>query len=50
MPGEAAGGSGGFFEDTVDPFQVVQEASGLGEEARLSRGGVFYPRPEPADE
>ncbi|WP_239014812.1 hypothetical protein [Archangium violaceum] len=42
MPGEAAGGSGGFFEDTVDPFQVVQEASGLGEEARHPAGAALY--------
>src|SRR6188508_609238 len=29
-PGEATGGSGELPEDTTDPFQVVQEASGLG--------------------
>ncbi|WP_395841251.1 Tox-REase-5 domain-containing protein [Cystobacter fuscus] len=42
MPGEAAGGSGGFLEDTADPFQVVQEASGLGEEARHPAGAALY--------
>ncbi|OJH42216.1 Tox-REase-5 domain-containing protein [Cystobacter ferrugineus] len=42
MLGEAAGGSGGFFEGTADSFQVVQEASGLGEEARHPAGAALY--------
>ncbi|ATB43863.1 hypothetical protein CYFUS_009344 [Cystobacter fuscus] len=42
MSGEAAGGSGGIFEDTADPFQVVQEASGLGDDARHPAGAALY--------
>ena len=41
-PGEAEGAAGGFPEQTADPFQVVQEASGLGEEARHPAGAALY--------
>jgi hypothetical protein len=41
-PGEAAGGSGEFPEDLADPFQVVQEASGLGEAVRHPAGAALY--------
>ncbi|MFY0571420.1 Tox-REase-5 domain-containing protein [Archangium lansingense] len=41
-PGEAAGAAGGFPEQTADPFQVVQEASGLGDEARHPAGAALY--------
>ncbi|WP_331117881.1 Tox-REase-5 domain-containing protein [Archangium sp.] len=37
-----AGGAGGFPERTEDPFQVVQEASGLEEEARHPAGAALY--------
>ncbi|MFY0581730.1 hypothetical protein ACN28S_52365 [Cystobacter fuscus] len=40
--GEATGGSGELPEDTADPFQVVQEASGLKEEARHPAGAALY--------
>jgi hypothetical protein len=39
---EVAGGAGGFPERTADPFQVVQEASGLEEEARHPAGAALY--------
>ncbi|HEX8822882.1 MAG TPA: Tox-REase-5 domain-containing protein [Archangium sp.] len=42
VPGEDVGGSDGFPERTADPFQVVQEASGLGEEARHPAGAALY--------
>ncbi|MGZ3461506.1 MAG: hypothetical protein ACXU86_23700 [Archangium sp.] len=38
----AAGSAGGFPEQTADAFQVVQEASGLGEEARHPAGAALY--------
>jgi restriction endonuclease fold toxin 5 of polymorphic toxin system len=41
-PGETEGSAGGFPEQTADPFQVVQEASGLGEEARHPAGAALY--------
>jgi hypothetical protein len=41
-PEEAAGSAGGFPEQTVDPFQVVQEASGLEEETRHPAGAALY--------
>jgi hypothetical protein len=39
---EVAGSAGGFPERTADPFQVVQEASGLEEEARHPAGAALY--------
>ena len=39
---EVAGSAGGFPEQSVDLFQVVQEASGLGEEARHPAGAALY--------
>jgi restriction endonuclease fold toxin 5 of polymorphic toxin system len=36
------GSAGGFPEQTVDLFQVVQEASGLPEEARHTAGAALY--------
>ncbi|EPX61287.1 hypothetical protein D187_001070 [Cystobacter fuscus DSM 2262] len=41
-PREATGGSGELPDDTADPFQVVQQASGLGEEARHPAGAALY--------
>ncbi|MCY1081929.1 Tox-REase-5 domain-containing protein [Archangium lansingense] len=41
-PGDAAGAAGGFSEQMEDPFQVVQVASGLGEEARHPAGAALY--------
>ncbi|ATB44372.1 hypothetical protein CYFUS_009859 [Cystobacter fuscus] len=41
-PAEAVGGSGDIAEETADAFQVVQEASGLGEEARHPAGAALY--------
>ncbi|MFL5359189.1 Tox-REase-5 domain-containing protein [Archangium sp.] len=38
-----AGSAGGFPEQTEDLFQVVQEASGLPEEARHPPGAALYP-------
>jgi len=40
--GEAEGAAGGFPEQTRDFFQGVQEASGLGEEARHPVGAALY--------
>ncbi|WP_375765539.1 restriction endonuclease fold toxin 5 domain-containing protein [Archangium gephyra] len=40
--GETEGAAGGFPEQTRDFFQVVQEASGLGEEARHPAGAALY--------
>ena len=40
--GETEGAAGGFPEQTEDSFQVVQEASGLGEEARHPAGAALY--------
>jgi len=42
VPGEAEEASGGLSKSTADPFQVVQEASGLGEEARHPAGAALY--------
>ncbi|HEY0094672.1 MAG TPA: Tox-REase-5 domain-containing protein [Archangium sp.] len=42
LPGEAEGAAGGFPEQTRDFFQGVQEASGLGEEARHPAGAALY--------
>lgn len=42
VPEEAAGSAGGFPEQMADPFQVVQEASGLEEEARHPAGAALY--------
>jgi hypothetical protein len=39
---EVEGSAGGFPERTADPFQVVQETSGLGEEARHPVGAALY--------
>jgi len=39
---EVEGSAGGFPERTEDPFQVVQEASGLTEEARHPAGAALY--------
>ncbi|MGZ3460969.1 MAG: hypothetical protein ACXU86_20980 [Archangium sp.] len=39
---EVAGSAGGFPEQTADAFQVVQEASGLEEEARHPAGAALY--------
>ena len=39
---EGTGGAGGFPEPTADAFQGVQEASGLGEEARHPAGAALY--------
>ncbi|HYO60189.1 Tox-REase-5 domain-containing protein [Archangium sp.] len=39
---DAEGGAGGFPEQTADPFQVVQETSGLEEEARHPAGAALY--------
>ena len=39
---EGTGGAGGFPESTTDAFQGVQEASGLGEEARHPAGAALY--------
>ena len=39
---EVAGTAGGFPEQTADPFQVVQEACGLEEEARHPAGAALY--------
>ncbi|HYO58162.1 Tox-REase-5 domain-containing protein [Archangium sp.] len=41
-PEEEAGSGGGFFEEKADSFQVVQEASGLGEEERHPAGAALY--------
>ncbi len=41
-PVEAEGGGGGFPEQMADAFQVVQEASGLEEEARHPAGAALY--------
>jgi hypothetical protein len=41
-PEEEEGSAGGFPEPAEDPFQVVQEASGLGEEARHPAGAALY--------
>jgi hypothetical protein len=41
-PEEVEGSAGGFPERTEDPFQVVQEASGLEEEARHPVGAALY--------
>jgi hypothetical protein len=41
-PEEVEGSAGGFPEQTADPFQVVQEASGLKEEARHPAGTALY--------
>jgi hypothetical protein len=41
-PQEVEGSAGGFPERAEDPFQVVQEASGLGEEARHPVGSALY--------
>jgi hypothetical protein len=38
----AVGGSGGFSEEGVDPFQLVQEASGLEEEDWHPAGAALY--------
>jgi hypothetical protein len=40
-PGEAAEGVGGIPEQTADPFQVVQEASGLEQKARHPAGAAL---------
>ncbi|WP_375770928.1 restriction endonuclease fold toxin 5 domain-containing protein [Archangium gephyra] len=40
--GETPGAAGGFPEQTRDFFQGVQEASGLGEEARHPAGAALY--------
>lgn len=40
--GAGTGSAGGFPERTEDPFQIVQEASGLGEEARHPAGAALY--------
>ncbi|WP_052519686.1 Tox-REase-5 domain-containing protein [Archangium violaceum] len=42
MPEETEGSAGGFPDQTEDSFQVVQEASGLGEEARHPSGAALY--------
>jgi len=42
LSGEPEGAAGGFPEQTRDFFQVVQEASGLGEEARHPAGAALY--------
>ncbi|HYO55130.1 Tox-REase-5 domain-containing protein [Archangium sp.] len=39
---EEEGSGGGFFEEKADSFQVVQEASGLGEEERHPAGAALY--------
>ncbi|WP_309895999.1 Tox-REase-5 domain-containing protein [Archangium sp.] len=39
---EGEGSAGGFPERPEDPFQVVQEASGLAEEARHPAGATLY--------
>jgi hypothetical protein len=39
---ELHGSAGGFPEQTADPFQVVQEASGLEEEAWHPAGAALY--------
>jgi hypothetical protein len=41
-PGETEGAAGGFPEQREDPFQIVQEASGLGEEAWHPAGAALY--------
>src|SRR5690242_1569506 len=41
-PAEEAGSGGGFFEEKEDSFQVVQKASGLGEEERHPVGAALY--------
>jgi len=41
-PEEEEGSAGGFPERTEDPFQVVQEASGLTEEVRHPAGAALY--------
>ncbi|WPB75572.1 Tox-REase-5 domain-containing protein [Archangium violaceum] len=40
--GEMEGSAGGFPEQAEDSFQVVQEASGLGEDARHPVGAALY--------
>src|SRR5262249_34823159 len=40
--GFGSGSAGGFPERTEDPFQIVQEARGLGEEARHPVGAALY--------
>ena len=42
VPEETEGSAGGFPEQTEDSFQVVQEASGLGEAARHPVGAALY--------
>jgi len=41
-PVEMAGGAGGFPEQLSDPFQIVQEASGLEEAIRHPVGAALY--------
>jgi hypothetical protein len=41
-PEEVEGSAGGFPEPAEDPFQVVQQASGLAEEARHPAGAALY--------
>ena len=41
-PEEEEGSAGGFPEQREDPFQGVQQASGLGEEARHPAGAALY--------
>ncbi|WP_257459098.1 restriction endonuclease fold toxin 5 domain-containing protein [Archangium lipolyticum] len=41
-PEGATGSAGGLPEQTADPFQVIQEASGLEEEARHPTGAALY--------
>jgi hypothetical protein len=41
-PAEAEGGAGGFPKQKADAFQMVQEASGLEEEARHPAGAALY--------
>ena len=41
-PTEVVAGASGFAERTADPFQLVQEASGLGEEVRHPVGAALY--------
>ena len=42
MSAQGTGGAGGFTEPTADPFQTVQEASGLEEESRHPVGAALY--------
>jgi len=41
-PEEVEGSAGGFPEPAEDPFQVVQQASGLAQEARHPAGAALY--------